>query len=200
MTNIDILKQANQIVSPKRLMAIAVTLIIMVISGLPQNIDPKFTALSLILSGPLGVGSAIFFLNLVRGHEVKVEQLFDGFRQFVPALILTVLTGILVFLGIICLIVPGIILGLGLTFGTYIMADDPDLSAMDVMRKSWDMTNGHKMKLFLFCLLCLGLAILGFLFFIIGIFYVIPIIYTGMAIFYEKLRDGTLDQPVQINQ
>jgi uncharacterized membrane protein len=194
MTNLDIIKQSNQMLEGKRLTAIGVCIIIGILTGIPQNIDPKFTVLTLLLSGPFSIGSAIFFLNLVRGHDVGIEQLFDGFRQFVPSLILTILTAIVVILGFVCLIVPGVMLALGLSLSSYIMADNPDMPAMEVMRKSWDMTNGHKMKLFLLFLLLTGLAILGLLFFIIGIFYVMPIIYTSMALFYEKVRDGSINE------
>ena len=193
MTNLDIIKQANQLLEGKRLIPIGVVILIMIFTGIPQNIDNKLSILSILISGPIGVGTAIFFLNFVRGYDARLEQLFDGFRQFIPSVILAVLTIIVVILGLVCLIVPGIILGLGLMFSTYVMADNPELSAMDVMRKSWDMTDGYKMKLFLFCLLSGCLVILGLLFFIIGIFYVMPIIYTATALFYEKLKDGTIE-------
>jgi uncharacterized membrane protein len=193
MTNLDILKQANSKLEGKRLIATVVAVIIILLTGVPQNINPKYSLLTLILGGPIGVGTAIFFLNLIRGYEVSIEQLFDGFRQFIPSLLLTIFTLVVVLLGFVCFIIPGVMLALGLSFGTYVMADNPELSAIDVMRKTWEMMDGHKLKFFLFSLLCGGLFILGFLFFIIGIFYILPIVYTGLALFYEKIRTGTID-------
>lgn len=188
MSIIELFREANQKLTGKHLLAIAAVLILSFISGIPSGIDPRMAGLSILLSAPMSLGMAIFFLNIVRGNEVRIEQLFDGFKNYVPSLIVTILIVIAVSLGLILLIIPGIIIGIGLSMSMFILADNPSMSAVDVLKASWEMMKGHKGDYFIFCLLCIGMAILGFLALIIGIFYVLPIIYAASALFYEKVR------------
>jgi uncharacterized membrane protein len=190
MSIIELFREANQKLTGKHLMAIAAVLIISLISGIPSGIDPKLGGLSILITAPLSLGMATFFLNIVRGNEVRIEQLFDGFKNYVPALIVTLLMAIAVCLGLILLIIPGIIIALGLSMSMFILSDNPSMSAVDVLKASWEMMKGHKGDYFVFCLLCIGMAILGFLALIIGIFYVLPIIYAASALFYEKVRNS----------
>ncbi len=55
--------------------------------------------------------------------------------------------------------------------------------------------DGWKMKYFLLCLLYFGMGILGLLALVVGLLFVIPIISTSNALFYEKLKAGQLKQP-----
>ena len=92
----------------------------------------------------------------------------------------------MIVLGLFCLIIPGIILALGLNMVFFILADNPEMEGIDAVKASWEKMKGHKSEYGMLVLLCILLAILGFLFFIVGIFYVLPIIYAASALFYEK--------------
>ena len=188
MIIIDLFREANQKLTGKHLLAIAAVLIMSFISGIPSSIDPKLASLSILLSAPLSLGMAIFFLNIIRGNEVRIEQIFDGFKNYVPALIVTLLIAVAVVFGLILLIIPGIIVGIGLSMSMFILADNPTMSAVDVLKASWEMMKGHKADYFLYVLLTIGIVILGFLALIIGIFYVLPIVYAASAIFYERIK------------
>ena len=38
--------------------------------------------LTIIISGPIALGISIFSLNISRNKDAKIEQLFEGFRNF----------------------------------------------------------------------------------------------------------------------
>ena len=189
MSIIDLFKEGKQKLEGKFLISIAAVIIISMISGIPTSVDPKFGVLTLIISAPFNLGMAIFFLNIVRGKEVRIEQIFDGFKNFIPSLVVTLLMAIVVGFGFLLLIIPGIILALGLSMAYYILADNPQMGAVDVMKASWEMMKGHKMDYLIYGLLCIVFSVLGLLVFIVGIFYVLPILYAASAIFYEKIRE-----------
>jgi uncharacterized membrane protein len=195
-TNPDLISQAYKLVSKKWILAIVAIIVIGLLSNLPSAIDEKLALLSIFLSGAFAVGSATFFLKIVRGQEEKIEDIFEGFRtNYLASLVATIVTFLVVFLGFIALIIPGIILGLGLSQTYYILAEDKEISGIDAMKKSWEMMDGWKMKYFLLCLLYFGMSILGLLALVIGLLFVIPIISTSNALFYEKLKAGELKKP-----
>ena len=92
-------------------------------------------------------------------------------------------------IGTILLIIPGIILILGFSQVDPIIVDNPDLPIIDVIKKSWEIMNGHKMEFLVF--------ILSFILWIIACILVVPAIYAvpyiefASAIYYTKLIGET---------
>lgn len=195
-SNPDLISKAYELVSKKWILAIVAVILVGLISNLASAIDQKLAILNVFLSGALAVGSATFFLKIVRGQEERIEDIFEGFKtNYVASLVATIVMGIVIILGFIALIIPGVILGLGLSQTYYILAEDKEISGIDAMKKSWEMMDGWKTKYFLLCLLYFGMGILGLLALIVGLLFVIPIISTSNALFYEKLKAGELKKP-----
>lgn len=71
----------------------------------------------------------------------------------------------------------------------FILKDDPQISAMDSLMKSWQITKGHKMEIFWLGLSFIGWIILGLVTFGIGLILVAPYIETSFAHFYEDLKN-----------
>lgn len=143
---------------------------------------------NLLISGPLTVGAAILYLNLARGTEPAVGQLFDGFRSFANALSAYLLVFLFVVLWALLLIVPGIIAALSYAQTFYILADNEKMDAFEAIRKSKAMMEGNKMKLFLLGCRFIGWFLLGIVTFGIAFLWVIPYAQATMARFYEDLR------------
>ena len=141
-----------------------------------------------LLCLPLEWGFAVYFLNLIRKEDIRYERLFDGYKDFIRTFLLEFFYCIAIVIGLFLLIVPGIIVAIGLSMAPYILKDDPQISAMDALMKSWKMTNGHKMKLFWLGLSFIGWIILGLITFGIGFFLIAPYIETTFAHYYEDLK------------
>jgi uncharacterized membrane protein len=144
--------------------------------------------LTLIISGPLALGAAIFSLSLSRGKEARLEQIFLGFNNFSNAFITYLLFVLYVFLWTLLLIIPGIIAALGYSMTFYILADEPLTRPQDALNKSKAMMNGHKLKLFYLCLRFFLLALLCILTLGIGFLWLIPYIHISMAKFYDDIN------------
>ena len=93
---------------------------------------------AVIITGPLMYGLCTFILNMVRGNDASISDIFAGFNGevFIKALIIMILTGIAISIGYMILIVPGIILGLMFSQSFFILVDNNDMSAIDSMKAS----------------------------------------------------------------
>ena len=140
-----------------------------------------------LLSLVLMVGLYWTFLAIARRQEVSFGMLFSAFSDYVRTWLAVVLVSIVSMIGFVLLIVPGVIVSIGLWMTFYILRDEPGLSVVDAMKKSWTMMQGHKMEFFLLNLSFFGWAILGAVTFV-GIFFVIPYVMTAVARFYDKLK------------
>ena len=135
------------------------------------------------------IGYTHYILEFVRGKKMEWKETINFAKEhwlnaFLVSLIVTVLTAI----GFALLVVPGIILGIGLTFYQEVFVDNLNLSPMEVVKKSWDLTNGHKMEIFIFVLSFIGWIILGG--FTFGILYIwlMPYMLVAETILYERLK------------
>jgi uncharacterized membrane protein len=192
-----LMSQAKDALKGKWGLAIGTLVIYMLITGCTGAFPKLGGLLSLIIGGPFALGLAIFSLSLARNKGAKVEQIFEGFNYFVTALCTYLLMILFIALWTLLLIVPGIIAALSYAMSFYILADNPSMAAMDVLRKSKAMMNGYKLKLFYLGLRFFGLALLCILTLGIGFFWLIPYANVCTAKFYDDIKDTTGNVAVQ---
>ncbi len=89
-----------------------------------------------VCAGPLAVGYSRMCLKAARGQPVEVGDIFDGFQQFVPSLILFVVTVVAVTVGSILFLLPGLAAAFLTFFAFWFMAEDPEIGAIDSIRAS----------------------------------------------------------------
>jgi uncharacterized membrane protein len=153
--------------------------------------SPITTILSLVIaitSGAFALGFVGFFLKRVRGQEIAIKNIFDGFNRFGSAFLLSLFTGLFVMLWTLLLIVPGIIKAFGYSMGFYILHDNPGMSTFEALKKSQIMMKGHKADLFFLELSFIGWILLGLLTLGIGWLWVYPYMSLSIANFYENLK------------
>jgi uncharacterized membrane protein len=178
----------------------------MVISALPGVFGPHpefgpdgkviphpLTAFEAIVSIVSLVVSILVALGLttlaLRAHDnIETAEIADlwnpgPFWRFLGAHILTV---IVVALGFIAFIVPGIILAVGLGFVPYLVVER-GLGPIEAMKESWRITKGHKWQLFLLLLALLGINLLGALALVVGIFVAVPVTMIAFTHAYRTL-------------
>ena len=141
-----------------------------------------------LLCLPLGWGFVVYFLNLIRNDNTDYERLFDGYKDFIRIFLAEFLVNLAMGIGMILLIIPGIIIGSGLVMTGFILKDDKEISAVDAMKKSWEMTDGHKGALVLLFLSFLGWIILSIFTLGIGMLFIYPYMQTALAHCYEDLK------------
>lgn len=143
---------------------------------------------SLLIGGPMALGLALFYMNLVRENGPDMNNLFEGFQHFGSSLGLYILQMILFFIGFILFIIPGVILAIGLSQSFFILADNPEMSPIDVMRESWELMKGNKADFFVLCLRFLPWIILSILTLGIGFIFLAPYMYATFANYYDNIR------------
>ena len=141
-----------------------------------------------LLCMPLGWGFVVYFLNLIRNDNTDYERLFDGYKDFIRIFLAEFLVNLAMGIGMMLLIIPGIIIGSGLVMTGFILKDDKEISAVDAMKKSWEMTDGHKGALVLLFLSFLGWIILSIFTLGIGMLFLYPYMQTALAHCYEDLK------------
>lgn len=187
--NVILMQMARESLKEKWGIAVGTFVVYVLISIIIQIIPIAGPIASLIISGPLAVGVAIFSLNISRSKEAKLEQIFHGFNNFGTSLAAYLLMILFVFLWALLLIIPGIIAALSYSMTLYIIADDNSIGAMEAINKSKKMMDGYKWKYFCLGLRFLGWALLCILTLGIGFFWLIPYMQVSMAKFYDDIKE-----------
>ena len=158
---------------------------------------PSFFGANLVLSiavflvnGPFALGFCGYFMRRVRGEEIRLTHIFEGFYRFWRSFLLMFLTSLLVGLWSLLLLVPGIVKGLGYSMAFYIMRDNPDIEPLAAIDKSQVMMKGYRGKLLLLQLSFIGWGLLALLTFGIGFLWLYPYVGLSMANFYENLKQN----------
>jgi len=98
----------------------------------------------------------------------------------------TILQGIVIIVGLVLLIVPGIIAALILSMSQLIVVNKK-IAPVAAMKESYRLTKGHLFQLFLFGVSVVLFNILGLLALVVGLLVTIPITIIMAAFVYRKL-------------
>jgi uncharacterized membrane protein len=187
--NAVLMAKAREILKGKWGFGVLVALIYCLISVIPSSIKDGIGGLiGLIINGPISLGLAILFLNLVRSGNAKLDQMFEGFNRFGVAFVTYLLMVLYIILWTLLFIVPGIIAAFGYSMTFFILADSPGISASDALAKSKQIMMGNKKKLFCLCCRFIGWGFLCLLSAGIGFLWLMPYAYTSMTLFYEDIK------------
>lgn len=192
LENREITRRARVTMSGKWWLGVGVALLNFLITQIPANVIPGFGGLlALVITGPISVGIALVFLNLVRNRPAEVGQMFEGFKCFGNALGTYLVSLIFIVLWTLLLIVPGIIASISYSMIYFILADRPDLGPTDCITLSKNMMRGYKWQY-----VCLGFRFFGwillsvFLTLGIGLLWVMPYMQASYAHFYDMVRSN----------
>jgi len=191
----ELMTSSKEALANKWGLAIGTFLVFLLLSGGSQAIAetyPLTPLLTVIISGPFGVGLSLFTLKLSRNEEARFEDSFAGFSNFLNSFLAYILMTLLIVAGTILFIVPGIIIAIALSMTYFVIAEDDQISAVDALKKSYKMMDGHKMKYFFLCLRYIGLALLCILTLGIGFLWLVPYMYVTNAKFYDEIKDETV--------
>ena len=135
-------------------------------------------AYGILIAGPVGYGVAFAYLKAVRGDKLQIKDMFAAFQNYWNAVLANLLVEVIVVIGFILLIVPGIIFACKLAFVSYLVVDRK-MEVIEAVKESWRMTNGHAWKVFFIGLLAIPIGIAGLICFGVGI--IIAMIWVSLA-------------------
>jgi uncharacterized membrane protein len=143
--------------------------------------------ISSLVSATFALGLAKIYLRFRDGERPIFENLFDGLARLHIYIAATIIVAIAVVMGLILLLVPGIIFMLRLWFVGFVVVDEA-VGPLEAIQRSWDMTRGYTMDLFLLFLLLVGLNLLGLVCLVIGLLVTVPISGLSLAFIYRHLK------------
>ena len=187
-SNLDILSRSWDALSSKWLLAIGLILLHGILNSVIGSVG--FGLGTLALSGALSFGLSRTMVLIYRGHTPQFETYFDGFKHFLPTLVAFLLVSVIVLVGFVLLVIPGIIAAIGLSQTFYVLQDRPELGAEGAIRESWRLTwtNGNMLKVFFMSILSALVALGGLLALGVGLLFAIPLVSVMAGGLYEELR------------
>ncbi len=142
----------------------------------------------LLVIRPLYAGCQNFFLKN-SDEKAQLNEMTSGFKkQYKKTFITLFLTDLFQALWTCLFIVPGIIKAYSYRMVPYILAENPDCSALEVIKKSQAMMKGHKWEAFKLDVSFIGWTLLSILTFgIVGIFWTEPYVLQTDAELYKYI-------------
>jgi len=135
--------------------------------------------------GPLNVGFFHLVFTRMRGEEIKVDHLMEGFHYIIPSMLAHAAMTILIGLGMIFFILPGLVI-MAMYLFVYPLILERDMDFWTAMKTSRKILSGYLLEMTLFIVLQGVILLLGALFFGIGLLIAIPWIYISIACAYRE--------------
>lgn len=187
------------------IISVIITLVSGLVAGLLTLVGGKFlggllgTLFSVactLIATAISVGLSMGVYNLIKkiaeGDKVEFTDVFGCLSIAVKSAITMFLYALFISLWSLLLFVPGIIAAYKYAMVPFILLDNPEMKAMDILRASKEMMDGHKMELFILSLSFFGWIFLSMLTFGIVGFWVTPWMLVTFGVFYVYLRDGNI--------
>jgi uncharacterized membrane protein len=141
----------------------------------------------------VGVNRAV--LGLLAGRPPQIEMVFGGFDRVVQALAAGIVMCLLIGVGLLFLIVPGIYLALMWSLTNLVIAETQQ-DFWTAMQTSADLTKGYRWEIFCLCLALIPVYILGLLVCGIGVVVSQSVATVAFALVYRFLQARKATQVV----
>lgn len=163
------------------------------LTGMPADSFQMGSPLNMILTQVLGIflllGLTRIALNIVSGREFSIGMLFGGGKKLLPAIGATILYSLMVGVGFMLFIVPGVYLAL--RFGFYRTAMvDRDLGVFESFHYSSALTTNNRFSLFVLALLTILIIVTGIIALCVGLIFAIPVAFLSWVVAYRWLQYG----------
>lgn len=190
MNRLELKSKAKQQLNGNTGILFICLLIYSVITGAVGMIPQIGAVASLVISSPLAIGVVVILFKLRDGEAPRIGEMFEHFDIMGSAILLNIYMAVLTFLWSLLFVIPGIIAALSYSMAPFILAENKSITAMEAIKKSKEMMNGHKADLFVLYLSFFGWMLLVPLTFGIASIYVYPYMLATITNFYDSIKDG----------
>lgn len=139
-----------------------------------------------LIWGPLNVGFFHLVFARMGGEEFKVDHLVEGFHYIIPSVLAHITMTILIGLGMILFVLPGLVI-MAMYLFVYPLILKKDVDFWTAMKTSRKVLSGHLLEMTLFIILHGIILLFGALCFGVGILLAIPWIYISIACAYRDI-------------
>ena len=146
----------------------------------------------------ISIGLIRIYLKLCDGGKPEFSDLFKFQGFFWRYLGGSLLVGLVVMVGILLLVIPGIVWAIMFQFFGLLIIDK-NLGVMDSVRRSGELTKNVRWKLLGFGILLMLINYLGLIVLIVGLFATVPTTMLAHAWVYRKLLDQSESGESQVS-
>jgi len=139
-----------------------------------------------LLDGPVIAGFMYMTLRKLRGERVTLGDAFKGFERFGTTFLAGLVYKLMIAVGVLFLIVPGIIVGAMFIY-MFPFIVDKNMTFTQAFKASAELTSRRLLDHFLYFVVVGLIGIAGVLAFIIGIFVTVPLMYIAFGVAYYNL-------------
>ncbi len=140
----------------------------------------------LLLAAPVVTGYYIVARKIDHGRTVELPDFFRSFDKFIPLLILHLLMTLVITLGLILLVIPGIYFAVSYVFAHFFVWFY-DVEPSEAIRLSRKTVGGNFGQVLLLCLILAGINLLGAMAFGVGLLLTIPISYCVLYAAFDDI-------------
>lgn len=152
------------------------------------------TLISALISSIFALGYIKNMFQTMDGDEPQFSAYMSHPSKIVNYLIADLLFSLLLIVGLICFIIPGIYLYLRFQFFAQFIVDE-NAGIIESLKKSWNLTEGHELSLFLLMLAQLLILIIGALLFLVGLLVAYPLVIMSQCYVYRLLNRQAYVEP-----
>jgi uncharacterized membrane protein len=153
----------------------------------PKVLVIAVSVISWILDLLISMGIIRITLKFCDQEQATYRDLFSAYRLLLNFLVGSIVYGIMVAIGFVFLIVPGIYLAVKYQFYDYLIVDK-GMGPIEAIKRSGVLTEGVKRNLVLFWLALVGINILGMLALGVGLIATVPVSWLANAYVYRRLQ------------
>lgn len=190
ISNRDLVEKTKPVLKDSYLQVFACLLLASALPQIVLSLSPTNVILNIIIlciSAYIQVGIALYCLEIYKGKEAGLEMIFSRFNGLKPIIFMLIYT-LIVLLGLILFVVPGIILGLMYSQIFFILADDPDVGVNEAFNLSNKMIKNNMWQFFMLNLEALLYLIAGVFTLFIWWVWLFPRYFVAYAGFYEEVK------------
>ncbi len=158
----------------------------MAVSIVAQMVPVIGVLIGIVLVSPLNAGFFVVGAKLLQNQAPQFADFFSGFKFFLQLALLGVVSGILIGIGLILLIVPGIYLIVSYLFALMFVVDR-GLDFWPAMETSRRSVQPRWFTFFTLFLLLLLLNLGGFLLLVVGLLVTVPLTYCILTVAYADI-------------
>ena len=155
----------------------------------PGLVDSLISLLFTIIRIWLGVAVIKICILAVENRLQGLVDFLVPVRTILYFVLTNILAAVIIFIGLILLIFPGIYIAIRLQFAGYFVIEGIE-NPIDALKESYAATEDLTMELFLIMLVFLFIAIVGFLLLGVGLIIAYPLIMLATATIFKSLQAG----------
>jgi uncharacterized membrane protein len=165
---------------------IVLFLINIALAKINESASPVGSLISLLISGPLNAGFLIVAFKVLRHRETAFGDFFRGFNNYLPLFLVSLVSGVLIGLGFLLLIIPGIYLAVAYTFALPLVLEKK-MNFWDAMEFSRKLISKNWFSFFGFAFVLVLINFAGALLLGVGLLVTIPLSVGAIAAAYADI-------------